>query len=595
MNWNPFLAYSGDTSSNIRLHAIMPDPVLPVVGFALGCMAFLATVRNGIATILNDRDNFKQSGRDLVPLICEVAAISSRVNNWRRFWRFYDGVPKSLPTVYLGVQGGRRMLTLLASIDLASRQMRDEFRTIYAHIIYKTKSRTRHDGCLSESSKVSNEANEKQLERYIRRYKRWFGVSGKLSITLFRGSLFRKHLDNLAGKVKMLEDDSLFEFVHEWECDASEAQKNAAEVGTQFFLSHLATRSAKTSEALLELLSSVDNLRLDCPIDHYYGIEAERRKETLAARAGNGGFPYYVQLSRNPPASDALKIAIESVLPNDRKVWCSDFEQGVLSWRSSVSGDSLFMRPKSQTATFRLKRIDGWTHGSVALRASLSSTDPEDLLESLHGDFSKRNRVKLAYELAESALIFLKTKWYSRLCGCALHCVCVDELEEEYEFYFRTNNLHHLEPECGQTQPTKQWCEEELVNMHIQRLGVMLVEIALGTSVTEVAYNQKTRKVELDLCQDTSLPPDQVHDLPPRKIARRVEKAAGEDFSLAVDYCLRHGREPGEIGAEELERFYNKVVAPWVDHLCLPKMRLIVPLGCIFTTTNKSYSEMGTF
>jgi hypothetical protein len=480
MSWNPFPTYSEGTFDNSRFNAIMPDPVLPAVGFAFGSIAFLATVRNGISTILNDRDNFKQFGRELVPLICELAAISSRVNNWRRFWRFYNGVPESLPKVYWGVQGGRRMLELLTSIDLASSQIRNEFRTTYGRIIYETKSSTGHGVCPSESSKVSPEANEKQLERYIRRYERRFGVGGKLSITLFRGPLFRKHLDNLAGKVRMLEDDSLYEFVHEWECDASEAQKNAAEVGTQFFLSHLATRSAKTSESLLELLSSVENLRLDYPIDQYYGIEPERRQETLAHRAGNGAFPYYIQLSRNPPASDALKIAIESVLPNGSQTWCSDFEQGVLSWRGSVSGDSLFMRPSSRTATFRLKRIDGWTHGSVALRASLSSIDPEDLLQSLHGDFSKRNRVKLAYELAESALIFLKTKWYSRLCGCALHCVCVDELEEEYEFYFRANSLHHLEPKCGQTQPTKQWCEEELANMHIQRLGVLLVEIALG-------------------------------------------------------------------------------------------------------------------
>jgi hypothetical protein len=573
----------------------MPDPVLPLVGFAFGCIGFLATVRNGVSTLLNDRDNFKQFGHELVPLICEVAALSSKVNNWRRLWRLYDGVPKDLARVYWGVQGGQLMLALLASTDVAGKQIRDEFRTTYAPIIYETESRRRIDGSSNDPMQVSNETNEEQLERYIKRYKRGFGVSGKWSTTIFRGPLFRKHLDMLASNVKKLEENSICEFVHEWDCDASEAEEKAADVGTQSLLTRLATKSAETSEALLELLSSVDTLRLDYPVDQYYGIPAERRGETLTARAGNGAFPYYVQLTRNPPASDALKIAIESVLPNAHTNWCSDFEHGVLSWRSSSHGDSLFMRSTCHRATFKLRKGEGWTHGSEALRMFLSSTAPEDLLQSLHGDFSKRDRVKLAYELAESVLIFLKTNWYSRLCSCAVHRVCVDEAEEEYEFYFRVNNLRHLEPDSGQTRPTKQWCEEELVNMHIHRLGVLLVEIALGTSVREVAYNPQTRKVEIELSQDSSLPSDQGEDLPPRKVARRVEKAAGEDFSLAVDYCLRHGMRPNEIGPEELKRFYNKVVAPWVDHLYLLNFATDCALGCISTTTNKSSAKQELF
>jgi hypothetical protein len=95
--------------------------------------------------------------------------------------------------------------------------------------------------------------------------------------------------------------------------------------------------------------------------------------------------------------------------------------------------------------------------------------------------------------------------------------------------------------------------------MHIYRLGVLLVEIALGKAVAEVACDHATNRLEIELGEETAAHPQ---DLPPRKVAQRVEKAAGEDFSMAVKYCLSHGKRPEAIGPEELGRFFNEVVAP---------------------------------
>jgi hypothetical protein len=189
-------------------------------------------------------------------------------------------------------------------------------------------------------------------------------------------------------------------------------------------------------------------------------------------------------------------------------------------------------------------------------------TEPEDFLQSLHGDFAKRDRIKLAYELAESAMVFLKTNWYSRLCSCTIQQVCIDEATEEYEYCLRMSEIRHLAPESGEMQSTRQWCREELLDMHVPRLGILLVEIALGSVISDVAYDPVTGKVWLDLAGDSGLASDEAQELSPRKVARRVEKAAGEDFSLAVEYCLQHGIRPQEVGIIDIERFYNRVVAP---------------------------------
>jgi len=49
------------------------------VGFVFGSVGFLATVRNGVTLILNDRDSFKRFGKDLVPLLSEVTSLLRRI------------------------------------------------------------------------------------------------------------------------------------------------------------------------------------------------------------------------------------------------------------------------------------------------------------------------------------------------------------------------------------------------------------------------------------------------------------------------------------------------------------------------------------
>lgn len=534
----------------------MPDVVLPIVAFVLGSVSFLTTVRSGVTLILNDRDAFRRFGEDLVPLLCEVTSLSRRIERWRKFWKIHDGVPRGLPRVYWGMQGEQRMLALLARTESTCQKIKVEFETRYGKARYEAKTKP---GSLSEQELLSSEANEARLHNHTRRWKRRFGIGGHTSNALLQGPLFRKHLDDLGNYVSRLEGDAIVEFIQEWDCDENDARNYAAGVGTKFLLTRLATNSARTTEALLELLSPINNCRVDFQVDNWHQVVAEYRAEALASRAGHGSFPYYFRFHKTAPAPDVLKLAIDAVTPRNEQSLPSSFEHGVLAWDHNPQNAVMYMRPESRRATFKVTQVEGNVQDPEILRVLFSSSQPEDFVNSLHSDFSRRDRIKLAYELAESVLIFMKTTWYSQLCSCAVHRICIDEVEEEYEYYFRINNTCHFEPGTGEIRSTKQWCEEELIHMHIYRLGVLLVEIALGKAVAEVACDHATNLLEIDLGEKTAAHPQ---DWPPRRVAQRVERAAGEDFSMAVKYCLSHGKRPEAIGPEELGRFFNEVVAP---------------------------------
>lgn len=534
----------------------MPDVVFPILGFVFGSVGFLTTVRNGITLILNDRDSFRRFGNDLVPLLCEVTSLSRRIERWRKLWKIHDGAPWELIRVYWGVQGGQRMLALLARTELTCTEIEKEFESRYGEARYEAETKP---GVLSEQELLSSEASEARLDNHTRRWRRRFGVRGRISNALLQGPLFREHLDSLGDCVSRLEGDAILEFMQEWDCNENEARNYTAEVGTKFLLMRLATNSARITEALLELLSPVNDFGVDFQVDNWHQVVAECRAEALVSRAGQGSFPYYFRIRRTAPAPDVLKLTIDAVTPRNEHGLLSNFEHGILAWGSNPQNAVMYMRPESRRATFKVTQVEESVQDPEILRVLFSSSQPEDFVNSLHGDFSRRDRIKLAYELAESVLIFMKTTWYSQLCSCAVHRICIDEVEEEYEYYFRINNTCHFEPGTGEIRSTKQWCEEELVHMHIYRLGVLLVEIALGKAVTEVACDHACNRLEIDLGEDTAAHPQ---DLPPRKVARLVERAAGEDFSMAVKYCLSHGKRPEAIGPEELGRFFDEVVAP---------------------------------
>lgn len=68
-------------------------------------------------------------------------------------------------------------------------------------------------------------------------------------------------------------------------------------------------------------------------------------------------------------------------------------------------------------------------------------------------------------------------------------------------YTFRINRLHHsdhIDPETGIPCDFTQWCEKDLLDMHIRRLGVLLRETAVGSPVYDVEFNWRKNDIEID-------------------------------------------------------------------------------------------------
>lgn len=565
----------------------MPEPVLPLVGLSIGVVGFVSTLRNGAQLILNDHDSFKAFGQELVPLVCEIALLTNRLDIWRRQWKISDGAPASLPKRYWGLHGGERVLELLALVRRGCRLIEDEFDRTYGRRVCQLEALSDKE---SRPTAISDEEDDETLEHNISNYREHFGVLGKTTRALFQGPLFRKHLDALERTVATLERYSNDEFARVWDYDANEARKHIDSFGTHFLLSKLAIDTVSASEDLLGLLESVGELQFDFQIAPGNGATGDRWDNTLAMRSGLGSIPYHLQACSYPMTAQGLNIVVEKDPKSRRSREYSTFEKAIEDWNGE-NETKLVVQAENSEARFsmQLERFDGQSR--KPLREFLLSVVPKDLSKSLHGDFSKRDRIKLAYELAESALVFMKTHWYARLCSCAVQQVCVDESQEEHRYLIRMNKVSHLDPE-GEDVKTPKWCEQELVKNHIHRIGILLVEVALGTSVKEVSYNPYQKRVEIDLGGNLDTEHDSL-DLPPRQVACRVEEAAGQDFSVAVEYCLRQHIEPAQVTQRDMDRFYNKVVTPCatVHFINLSMFTANDSSDYLFTTTSRSWKE----
>ena len=183
-----------------------------------------------------------------------------------------------------------------------------------------------------------------------------------------------------------------------------------------------------------------------------------------------------------------------------------------------------------------------------------------DFAQELHGNFTKRERTRLAYELVEGAMLYLQSGWFSKVCSCSIFRYEDSRLRTSYTM--RINNLHHLkhvDPEMGQPCLLSLWCRGELRGMSLRRLGVLLFEIAIGKPVLDAGFNKRYVGVQINFDTGANEPGD-AHAEQKREILHRVCRESSEDYKDAVEYCLRQGVDTQVLNRLDLESFYDNVV-----------------------------------
>jgi hypothetical protein len=389
----------------------------------------------------------------------------------------------------------------------------------------------------------------------------------RLNTALFTGSIFHKHLETLENSVKLLQDISEKRFV-ESVCAYSEAEwKDHVEyTAARTHLIHLAHHSSIASQALRDLIEGSEDHNVDFHLDH--GASPDQRQKKIFEFARECHIPYNFCVSPRHSSSGMSGLRIQC-----QEAKKSSFSN--ISWDRSLQHalQKLCCSENTSDGLRAYVRIAENEPGFVVSRYHLPQQDLEnlrtfmvstksDFAQHLHGEFSRPERTRLAYELAEWALLFLRTEWFSELCSCCIYRL--ESADLKTVFTVRVNKLSHadhVDPETGQSCHQTQWCEQELRSMHIRRLGVLLTEIAIGSPIFEVAFNELKNDVEVDFDVGVSeFGKTRVARF--KDILRRVRRESSEDFMDAVGYCLKQGTAPRDVVQADLESFYDHVVEP---------------------------------
>ena len=116
------------------------------------------------------------------------------------------------------------------------------------------------------------------------------------------------------------------------------------------------------------------------------------------------------------------------------------------------------------------------------------NSSPHFANEDLLGSISK---FRIAFELAQACLLFLRTTWFSEICTCGIRCGRPSGGSDEltYDFTLQLGEVMHQPAQWAGTRIQVCWEHMQhnwnVLTRPIRRLGLLLIEVTLGTTVLE--------------------------------------------------------------------------------------------------------------
>ena len=178
-------------------------------------------------------------------------------------------------------------------------------------------------------------------------------------------------------------------------------------------------------------------------------------------------------------------------------------------------------------------------------------------------------KIKLALDLVEAGLLFLKTSWFAGLCSCSVRHWQAENPPGKAPL-LRTGSVDHVQPHRANLHPTHCWCDPLVVlapgsavmsgmsDEHVRLLGIVLTEIMTGCPVLNV---NKVPNAEIELEVVTGTPPAK-HMETLKDTLSRVRQATSERCSEAVGFCLRSTKTPTQVENTDVEDYYWEVLLP---------------------------------
>ena len=482
----------------------------------------------------------------MVPFALDLILLEDKLEAWQRLWH----IPKDGPEEISGNLWGRERAGLirvtLEDIQIKLDKLLKDFKKRYGNDEIAD-----HLAELETSNSWTRTQMQKELQEAFACYKRSSRLAKRIGTALIYPAIFKDQITGLVELLAKLENLSIIYFIETARGGHENGWKD--HVSTVVFRTHVESLSSITatgSDALRTAILKSPSLTADFFLNH--SREPDRRLECLENFARKRTITYQSYLSKKGKANRTHPV-----------LCCKPSQVGK---KSIVSGENVPLAdilhdfqaqpPPKGTVTYHDSSLG--THFSFDYQGSstLSSNCLKSILseKKLAQTLSQAERKQLSYELAECALLFLRTSWFSELCTCALRRNVVQQ-DLSTTFTFRIGNVKHIQPDDHEEHPP--WCTQELKGMHIRRFGVLLTELCLGKLAFDVRTSDSFDAVEIDFADSSKSSFTSLEE-----VLREIEIEVPDDFKEAVRHCLLQKTSPEAITRDQIEEFHDDVVEP---------------------------------
>ena len=386
-----------------------------IFGLVFGSLGFILTVRNGIERVVQDKDAFKQHTDGLIYLSARLDLLSMRLELWQKYWYIDDGSPNHLFASYWGEEGSHNVRNLLANIQHQTGKIEQKFEEKYGHIARACSGRRLARAPKSERFDKSEDV--KFIQVSLDMSAKTLSWPARLNQSLFTVPIFLKHPESLEASVKLLEDFSMSSFAHRIDkFYDNKVESRIADAALRSHLTCLAKDTLSASQVLRNMALEAQNHHVDFCLD--YSSDPATRREILFEFARRSQVTYHLCLQ---PCDPRLEIRL-------LKLQCQVMEKALASdqcWQHNLhhacesSHPRSYLRSCKNDVGFAVSKHEMLDQEVKSLRAYVIE-NREDFAENLHGEFSRRERIRIAYELVESALLYHQAGWFSQVCSCSV-------------------------------------------------------------------------------------------------------------------------------------------------------------------------------
>ena len=360
-------------------------------------------------------------------------------------------------------------------------------------------------------------------------------------------------------------------------------------------LVQIAKQTQQDMNALLECTQALHSFSVELDLDLFEAVSAvsqDTHSAIVAAAAAAGHIKLDLLLRESTdPTAEIVRARVEksSSAPEGYARTVEAFRAVMTAPQTSVYHFAL-----NATTIFSVCRCsrkgDPCSPTRESLRQKLSYNAPPTYniarnklipCRLLLGDVST---FRVAYELSQACLIFLRTTWLSELCGCGLRCGNRQQssLDTWYEFGLNVESRHqkplwrdlHPRPNASpeiEGEWKHSWCTTSstwnTMTRPLRRLGLLLIEIALGTIILETMTDHAGSITHVFILVTGDRRNYIKQRINIEKAMKLVESAAhgSSGFSDAVRCCLTRVLQPAPVDTEWenlLKTLYFDIVKP---------------------------------